>query len=115
MWLLRSIARLAVNSVAAFAVALAVALVQAPFRRDHFVDGLVVSCYAVGALLVLMGALGGASLGRAADAQARKAALGRLPGLPGWAQRRETEPAETPTAAFLVAGFALFATAIFLS
>jgi hypothetical protein len=83
----RLLARLALKVAVAFGIAFAVAAIQAPFRRDDFVDGLVVSSYALGGFLLVMGALGGAAYGRVADAESRGRALGSLPGLPSWAQR----------------------------
>jgi hypothetical protein len=115
MWRLRALARLAAKTALALAVALGIAAIQAPFRRDSFGDGLAVSCLALGGFLLVMAFMGGMSFGRAADARARAAALGRLPGLPTWAQRREDEPHETATAVFAFAGLALIGLGIALS
>jgi hypothetical protein len=114
MWLVRMLGRLALKVAVAFGIALAIAAIQAPFRRDGFLDGLVISAYALGGFLLVMGALGGAAYGRVADAEARARGLGKLPGLPPWAERREDEPAETQTTVFLLAGLALIALGIAL-
>ena len=115
MWRLRAFARLVAKTAVAFAVALGIAAIQAPFRRDSFEDGLAVSCLALGGFLLVMAFIGEASFGRAADAKARGAALGRLPEAPTWAQRREDEPYETTTAVFAFAGLALIGVGIALS
>jgi hypothetical protein len=115
VWVLRALARLAVQIGIATAVALALAAVQAPFRRDSFVDGLVVSLYLVGGFLLVLGAVGGSSLGRVADASARQEAWGRVPGLPAWAERREGEPVPSASAVLVATGIALVSLAVLLS
>ena len=112
MWLLRSLARLVLKTAVAFGVALGLAAAQAPFRRHSFADGLAISCFALGAFLLVLAFIGGASFGRIADTRARAWA----PSLaPSWTRQREDEPAETATAVLAFAGLALIGVGIALS
>jgi hypothetical protein len=49
----------------------------------------------------------GGAFSRAADADARQSALGRLPGLPSWTESRREEPTLSSSAVFAISGVAL--------
>ena len=115
MWVVRQLLRLALNVSVAVGVALALAAAQAPLRGSAFREGLIVSLYLVGSLLLVMAALGGGSYSRAADALSRGSAWGHVPGLPGWAERREGETTLAGPVVFLLSGLALIVLAIVLS
>ncbi len=107
VWILRSLLRLGLHVAVAVAVAVALAAVQAPLRDGTFVHGLWVSCYVVGFLYAMLGAVGGSSFGRVLDARTQAASLGRIPGAAAWSAlvaAGEGEPQLTVTAVLLLAG-----------
>jgi hypothetical protein len=86
-----------------FAVA---AVIAGLVRGGAFLGSLRITALSVGALLLLMAGTGGA-FSRAADADARQSALGRLPGLPSWTESRPEEPTLSSSAVFAISGVAL--------
>ena len=113
MWLVRAIAQLAVTVAIVFAIAAAAALLLAIVGGGEFADGFRIMTLLIGALLVMMGAAGG-GFSRAADAEVRQAALGRLPGIPTWAESQSNEPRLTSGAAFVISGLALVAVGLLI-
>ena len=115
MWLVRAFAQLVLVTAIVFAIAGAAAGLLAIVSAGEFVDGLRIMTLLIGALLVMMGAAGGGgALSRAADAEARQAALGRLPGIPSWAETRPEEPMISSGIVFAVSGFALIAVGLLI-
>lgn len=105
MWIARAVAQLVVTVAIAFMVVAVVAGLLALVRSGEFLDSLRLTALFIGVLLLLMGASGGA-FSRAADAEARGAAVGRLPGM-SWAQSRPEEPTVSRSAVFAISGLAL--------
>lgn len=117
MWIVRSLARLALYVAVAVAVALVLAAVDAAVRPVGFHHGLWVACYAVGLLYAVLGALGGSSFGRVSDAKGRTRMLGRVPGAASWTTLTAAtadEPQLTVTAVLLLGGAALIGLGVLL-
>jgi hypothetical protein len=106
MWFARAVGQLVLTAAIVFMVAAVAAGVLALVRGGEFQGSLRITALCVGALLLLAGASGGA-FARAADADARQAALGRLPGLPSWTESRPDEPTISSSAVFVFSGLAL--------
>jgi len=115
MWVVRELLRLLEKIAIAFVVALAFAAIQAPLRgHGHFLHGLQVSCLIVGALLLLMAAMGrGTMFERRMDSSITQAAWGRIPGVNPLEFHPE-DPTLTPGAVFGGAAVALIALGIFV-
>ena len=108
LWFVRALAQLLIVVAIVFAIAAGAAVLLAIVSDGEFVDGLRIMALLIGALLVLMGATGG-GFSRAADAEVRQTALGRLPGIPSWAESQSDEPQLSSGAAFVISGLALVA------
>jgi hypothetical protein len=106
VWILRALAQLILTAAILFAAAAVIAGVFALVRGGEFAESLRITALCIGALLLLLGATGGA-FSRAADADARQSALGRLPGLPSWTESRPEEPTLSSSAVFAISGAAL--------
>lgn len=106
VWILRALAQLALTAAILFAGAAVLAGLLALVRGGDFLGSLRITALCVGALLLLMAGTGGA-FSRAADAEARQSALGRLPGLPSWTDSRPEEPTLSSSAVFAISGVAL--------
>jgi hypothetical protein len=106
VWIARAVARLVLTAAIVFAVAAVVAGLLAVVRGGELLGSLRITALSVGALLLLMAGTGGA-LSRAADAEARQVALGRLPGMPSWTESRPEEPTISSNAVFAISGLAL--------
>jgi hypothetical protein len=106
VWFVRAFAQLLIVVAIVFAIAAVAALLLAIVSGGEFADGLRIMALLIGALLVMMGAIGG-GFSRAADAEVRQSALGRLPGMPTWAESQSNEPRLTSGAAFVISGLAL--------
>jgi hypothetical protein len=106
--------RLLVKAAIAFAVAFALALLQAPLRGGSFVHGLQVSCWVVGGLLLLMAALPPASMiERQMDYGITQSAWGRVPGV-STLKRHPEDPRLNPAVVLALAGLALLVTGLLL-
>jgi hypothetical protein len=108
VWFARAVARLVLIAAIVLVVAVASAAALALVRGGEFQQSLRLTAIALGVLLLLMGGTGGV-FSRAADAEARQAALGRLPGVPSWIETRPGEPTIAPSAVFVISGLALVA------
>jgi hypothetical protein len=107
MWVVRELVRLLVRVAIAFTIAFLLALVQAPFRSSDFVHGLQVSCWLVGALLLLMAALPPTSaIERQMDYGITQSAWGRVPGVSSL-ERQPEDPRLNPAVVLALAGLAL--------
>jgi hypothetical protein len=110
----RELGRLLVKVAIAFVIALAIAALQARFRRAGFLDGLRVSCFVVGVLLLLMAAIGRNNpFDRQMDYGVTLQAWGRVPGV-STLKRHPEDPTLTPGAVFTFSGLALIALGIVL-
>ncbi len=112
MWVVRALAQLALRLAFAVAIALGVASLRAYFAGGPFVDSLRLSCFAVGAFVVLMGAIGGAGFDRALDAKVSVISSRRLS---GWMRTPPGEVSLSETALLVLAGTSLLATGVALS
>jgi hypothetical protein len=106
VWILRALAQLVLTAALLFAAAAVIAGLLALVRGGDFVGSLRITALCVGTLLLLMAGAGG-TFSRAADAEARQSALGRLPGVPSWTESRPEEPALSSSAVFAISGVAL--------
>jgi hypothetical protein len=106
VWIARAVAQLVLTAAIVFLVAAVAAGLLALVRGGEFLGSLRITALCIGALLLLMGMTGGA-FSRAADADARQSALGRLPGIPSWTESRPEEPRLSTDAAFALSGLAL--------
>jgi hypothetical protein len=106
VWVVRALARMALTVAVVLAIAAAASALLALVRGGGFVDDLQTMTLLVGALLVVMGTAGG-GLSRAADASARGAMIGRVPGIPSWAESQSNEPQVSGGATLVVSGLAL--------
>ena len=106
MWIARALAQLVLTAAILFVVAAVAAGLLALVRGGEFLSSLRITALSIGALLLLMAGTGGA-FSRAADAEARQSALGRLPGLPSWTESRPEEPTLSSSAVFALSGLAL--------
>jgi hypothetical protein len=106
VWIARALAQLVLTAAIVLVVAAVAAGLLAVVRGGDFLDSLRITALCVGVLLLLMAGTGGA-FSRAADAEARQAALGRLPGMPSWTESRPEEPTISSAAVFAISGLAL--------
>jgi hypothetical protein len=111
MWLARAFVQLVTTTAIVFAIAVALAGLLALVLDGGYLRSLQITALSIGALLVLIGATGGMSsaFSRAADAEARMAGLGRLPGMPSWAETRDGDVTLSGGAVFVTSGLALIA------
>ena len=113
MWFLREMIRLAERIALAFIVALVIAELRALAIGGDTWRGFKVSCLIIGALLLLMAAIGrNNNFERRLDAGIVEAAWGRIPGVSTLARNPE-DPTLTPGAVFGGAGLALLAVGLF--
>lgn len=114
MWILRELIRLAEKIVIAFVVALVIALLWAPVSKHSFRADFRNTCLLVGALTIVMGAMGrGSPFERRMDYGITEQAWGRIPGVSSLKFNPE-DPTLTAGAVFFGAGAALLAFAIFV-
>jgi hypothetical protein len=106
VWIARAVARLVLTAAIVFGVAALAAGLLALVSGGDFLGSLRITALSIGALLLLMA---GGGFARAADAEARQAALGRLPGMPSWTESRPEEPTISTSAVFVISGLALIA------
>jgi hypothetical protein len=104
---------MAVTVAIMLAIAAVASALLAIVRGGGFVEGLRIMTLLIGALLVIMGTAGG-GLSRAADASARGAMIGRVPGIPSWAESQSNEPQVSGGAALVVSGLALVAVGLLI-
>jgi uncharacterized membrane protein len=109
MWLMRELIRLLERIALAFIIALVIAEVRALALGGDTWHGFKVSCLIMGAVLVLMAAIGrNNNFERRLDYGITEAAWGRIPGV-STLKRNPEDPSLTPGAVLGAAGLALFA------
>jgi uncharacterized membrane protein len=109
MWLIRELIRLLERIALAFIIALVIAEVRALALGGDTWHGFKVSCLIMGAVLVLMAAIGrNNNFERRLDYGITEAAWGRIPGV-STLKRNPEDPSLTPGAVLGAAGLALFA------
>ena len=114
MWIVRELIRLVEKIAIGFAVALVIALVWATISKHSFRTDFRNTCLLVGALTVLMGAMGrGSPFERRMDYGITEQAWGRIPGVSSLKFNPE-DPTLTAGAVFIGSGAALLAVALFL-
>ena len=114
MWIVRELLRLLEKIAVAFVVALMIAIVWATLGKHSFTVELRNTCLLVGALTMLMGAMGrNSSFERRMDYGITEHAWGRIPGVSTLKLNPE-DPTLTAGAVFAGAGAALLAFAIFV-
>jgi hypothetical protein len=108
VWVVRELLRLVERILLGVAIALVLALIQAPFRgQGHFVHGFQLSCILVGAFFLLMAGVGNDSgFARRIDYGVTMSALGRVPGV-STLQRTGDDPTLSPGAVFVGTGVVL--------
>jgi hypothetical protein len=114
VWIIRSLARLALTAVFAFAVSAAIAALLALARGGDFEDSMRITSLSIGALLLLMAA-GGGAFSRAVDADVQQSTLGLLPGMPAWTESRAEEPTISSAAVYAISGLALIGLGLVVS
>lgn len=114
MWVVRELARLLEKIVIALVVALVIAELRALISGGDRMHAFQVSCLVVGAVLLLMAAIGrNNNFERRMDYGITEKALGRIPGVSTIRSRPE-DPTLTPGAVFAGAGIALLAIGAFV-
>jgi hypothetical protein len=108
MWVVRELLRLVERILFGVAIALVLALIQAPFRgQGNFMHGLQLSCILVGAFSLLMAGVGNDSgFARHIDYGVTMSALGRIPGV-STLERTGDDPTLSPGAVFVGTGIVL--------
>jgi uncharacterized membrane protein len=113
MWLIRELIRLLERIALAFIIALVIAEVRALALGGDTWHGFKVSCLIMGAVLVLMAAIGrNNNFERRLDYGITEAAWGRIPGV-STLKRNPEDPSLTPGAVLGAAGLALLAVGLF--
>jgi uncharacterized membrane protein len=113
MWLVRELIRLLERIALAFIIALVIAEVRALALGGDTWHGFKVSCLIMGAVLVLMAAIGrNNNFERRLDYGITEAAWGRIPGV-STLKRNPEDPSLTPGAVLGAAGLALLAVGLF--
>jgi hypothetical protein len=114
VWVVRELLRLAEKIAIGFAVALVIALGWAAIGKHSFTTDFRNTCLLVGALTLLMGAMGrNTPFERRMDYGITEQAWGRIPGVSTLKFNPE-DPTLTAGAVFVGAGAALLAFAIFV-
>ena len=114
MWLVRELIRLVEKIAIAFVVALVIAVLWAAVSKHSFRTDFRNTCLLVGALTVLMGAMGrGSPFERRMDYGITEQAWGRIPGVSSLKFNPE-DPTLTAGAVFIGSGAALLAFALFV-
>lgn len=114
MWIVRELIRLLEKIAIGFAVALVIALGWAVISKHSFRTDFRNTSLLVGALTVLMGAMGrGSPFERRMDYGITEQAWGRIPGVSSLKFNPE-DPTLTAGAVFIGSGAALLAVALFL-
>jgi len=114
VWIVRELIRLVEKIAVGFVVALVIALVWAAIGKHSFRTDFRNTCLLVGALAVLMGAMGRNSpFERRMDYGITEQAWGRIPGVSTLKFNPE-DPTLTAGAVFIGSGAALLAVALFL-
>jgi hypothetical protein len=114
VWILRELIRLVEKIAIGFGVALVIALCWAAISKHAFRTDFRNTCLLVGALTVLMGAMGRNSpFERRMDYGITEQAWGRIPGVSSLKFNPE-DPTLTAGAVFIGSGAALLAVALFL-
>jgi len=114
MWVVRELARLLERIVIALVIAIVIAELRALISGGDPMHAFQVSCLVVGAVLILMGAIGrNNNFERRMDYGITEKALGRIPGVSTISSRPE-DPTLTPGAVFVGAGIAMLAIGAFL-
>jgi hypothetical protein len=106
VWIARAVAQLVFTAAIVFVVAAVAAGLLALVRGGEFL-GQPPGHGAFDRSAAPAGGATGGAFSRAADAEARQSALGRLPGVPSWTESRPEEPTISSGAVFVVSGFAL--------
>lgn len=114
MWIVRELIRLLEKIAIGLVIALAFALLWATISTHSFRTDFRNTCLLVGALTVLMGAMGrGSPFERRMDYGITAQAWGRIPGVSSL-QFNPEDPTLTAGAVFIGSGAALLAVALFL-
>ena len=114
MWIVRELIRLLGRIAIALVVALVIAELRALISGGDPVHAFRVSCLAIGALLLLMAAIGrNNNFERRMDSAITEKAWGRIPGV-STMQRHPEDPTLTPGAVFAGAGLAVLAIGLFV-
>jgi hypothetical protein len=114
VWIVRELIRLLEKIAVGFGVALVIALGWAAISRHSFVTDFRNTCLLVGALSVLMGAMGrNTPFERRMDYGITEQAWGRIPGVSTLKLNPE-DPSLTAGAVFIGSGAALLAVALFV-
>lgn len=114
MWIVRELIRLVEKIAIGFAVALVIALLWAAVSKHAFLTDFRNTCLLVGALTVLMGAMGrNTPFERRMDYGITEQAWGRIPGVSSLKFNPE-DPSLTAGAVFVGTGAAMLAVALFV-
>jgi len=114
VWVVRESLRLLEKIAIAFVIALAIAAIWAAISRHRFVDDFRNTCLIVGALSLVMAAVGrNTQFERRLDYGITESAWGRVPGVSSLKLNPE-DPTLTPGAVLGGAGLALLAFALFV-
>jgi hypothetical protein len=114
VWLLRELLRLVEKVVIGILVALAVAAIWAAVSQYSFTHNLHLTTLILGAVLIVMGAIGsGSNMDRAMDFGVTQAAWGRIPGV-STTERTGEDPTMRPGIVLVLTGLALLAFGFFV-
>ena len=104
MWAVRALARFLLGLAIAVVIGLAVAALWALAHGGSFRHSVVVGFFAIGAVLMLLGAVGQSTADRTVFTDQT---AGRIPGMPAWAQSKPGDVSVRPGALLFLAGLVL--------
>jgi hypothetical protein len=114
MWVLRELLRLVEKVLVGFAVALVAALIWAAVSQYSFSRNLHITTLVIGAMLLVMGAVGsGSNMDRSMDFGVTQAAWGRIPGV-STTKRAGEDPTMRPGIVLVLTGVGLLAVGVFV-
>jgi hypothetical protein len=114
VWVVRELLRLVEKVAIGFAIPMIAALIWAALSQYSFHRNLHLTTLILGAVLVVMGAVGsGSNLDRGMDFGVTQAAWGRIPGV-STTRRSGEDPTMRPGIVLILTGVALLAVGVFV-